>query len=100
MGNDVIKELYFGNLIANERDIRRGSALDKACKAFAEAEELLARKLTGEEKRALLTLLDAHSEILGTSECEGFCRGFRLGTLILMDVLAGADELFEGGIKP
>jgi len=96
----ILEQLYFGNLIANERDIRRGSPLDKAYKAFAEAEELLTRKLTGEEKRALLTLLDAHSEILGTSECEGFCRGFRLGTLLLMDVLAGADELFEGGVKP
>lgn len=44
MGNDVIEQLYFGNLIANERDIRRGSPLDKAYKAFAEAEELLTRK--------------------------------------------------------
>ena len=70
MGNDVIEQLYFGNLIANERDIRRGSPLDKAYKAFAEAEELLTRKLTGEEKRALLTLLDAHSEILEVSNHE------------------------------
>ena len=96
----ILEQLYFGNLIANERDIRRGSELAKAYKAFSEAEELLSAKLTGDEKRALLALLDAHSEILGTSECEGFCRGFRLGTLLLMDVLAGAGELFEGGIDP
>ena len=94
----ILEQLYYGNLITYDRDIKRGSALDKAGRAFAEAEELLSAKLTGDEKRALLALLDAHSEILGTSECESFCRGFRLGTLILMDVLAGAGELFEGGI--
>lgn len=68
----------------------------KAYKAFSEAEELLSAKLTGDEKRALLALLDAHSEILGMSESESFCHGFRLGTLLLMDVFAGSGELFEG----
>ena len=94
MDNDVIEQLYYGNLLANERDIKRGSAQDKACKAFADAEALLTLKLAGEEKRALLALTDAHSEILGESECECFCRGFRLGAMLIMDVFAGADELF------
>ena len=95
MDNDVIEQLFYGNLVANERDIKRGSAQDKACRAFADAEALLTLKLSGEEKRALLALTDAHSEILGASERECFCRGFRLGAMLIMDVFARADELFE-----
>ena len=92
----ILEQLYYGNLITYDRDIKRSSALDKAGRAFAEAEELLSAKLTGDEKRALLALLDAHSEILGISESESFCHGFRLGTLLLMDVFTGSGELFEG----
>ena len=52
------------------------------------------RTLTGAEKKALLNLLNAHSEIVGTKVFENFCMGFRLGALAILDILAGADQLF------
>ena len=66
MDFDFITQLYYGNINPNVRDMPRDSALGKASKAFSDAEEELTNALTGAEKKALLNLLNAHSEIVGT----------------------------------
>ena len=66
MDFDFIAQLYYGNINPNVRDMSWDSALGKASKAFSDAEEELANALTGAEKKALLNLLNAHSEIVGT----------------------------------
>ena len=65
MNFDFITQLYYGNINPNVRDVPRGSALERADRAFSDAEEELANALTGAEKKALLNLLNAHSEIVG-----------------------------------
>ena len=95
MDFDFIAQLYYGNINPNVRDMSWDSALGKASKAFSDAEEELMSALTGAEKKALLNLLNAHSEIVGTEAFENFCTGFRLGALAILDVLAGADKLFQ-----
>ena len=92
MDFDFITQLYYGNINPNVRDMPRDSALGKASKAFSDAEEELTNALTGAEKKALLNLLNAHSEIVGTEVFES--TGFRLGALAILDILAGADQLF------
>ena len=94
MDFDFIAQLYYGNIQPNVWDMPRGSALERADKAFSDAEEELMSALTGAEKKALLNLLNAHSEIVGTEVFENFCMGFRLGALAILDILAGADQLF------
>lgn len=94
MDFDFITQLYYGNINPNVRDMPRDSALGKASKAFSDAEEELANALTGAEKKALLNLLNTHSEIVGAEVFENFCMGFRLGALAILDILAGADQLF------
>lgn len=94
MDFDFITQLYYGNINPNGRDMPPDSALGKASKAFSDAEEELTNALTGAEKKALLNLLNAHSEIVGTEAFENFCTGFRLGVLAILDILAGADQLF------
>ena len=94
MDFDFITQLYYGNIQPNVRDVPRGSALERADRAFSDAEEELINALTGAEKKALLNLLNAHAEVVGTEAFEGFCTGFRLGALAILDILAGADQIF------
>ena len=94
MDFDFIAQLYYGNITPNVRDMPRGSAMERADRDFSEAEEVLMSALTGAEKKALLNLLNAHSEIVGTEVFENFCTGFRLGALAILDILAGEDQLF------
>ena len=87
MDFDFISQFYYGNITPNVQDMPKDSDLGKAARAFSDAEELLCAALTGEEKRALLRLLNAHSEIVGISDHDSFCRGFRLGAMMILDVL-------------
>lgn len=67
------------------------SDLGKACSAFCEAETALITALQdAPEKDTLATLLRTHEEIVGISERDGFCNGFRLGALAALDILSGA----------
>lgn len=91
---DFISQLYYGNITPNIRDIPKDSDLGKAEVAFSEAEEQLS-VLTGAEKRAMLQILDAHVEMLGITEHDSFCRGFRLGVLMMLDVLSGSGVSLE-----
>ena len=95
MDFDFIAQLYYGNINPNVRDMSWDSALGKASKAFSDAEEELTNALTGAEKKALLNLLNAHSEIVGTDGFENFCMEFRLGALAILDILSEVDRLFN-----
>lgn len=95
MDYDFITQLYFGNITPSVRGIPENSALGKASKTFSDAEEILTKALTGAEKHALLELLNAHSEIICNEGYDNFCQGFRLGALAILDILAGADKLFQ-----
>lgn len=91
MNYQFIREFYYGNLTPNDRDMPRNSDLGKACNTFCEAETTLTAALTGAEKDAFTALLTAHSEIVDISERDGFCNGFRLGALAMLDILAGTE---------
>lgn len=48
--------------------------------------------LRNEPEKATLTALPrTHGEIVGISERDGFCYGFRLGALAMLDILCGAE---------
>ena len=93
MDFDFISQFYYGNITPNVQDMPKDSELGKAARAFSDAEELLCTALTGEEKHALLRLLNAHSEIVGISDHDSFCRGFRLGAMMILDVLGNLGNL-------
>lgn len=92
MDYQFIREFYYGNLTPNDRDMPRDSDIDQACRAFCEAEAALVAALQNEpEKATLAALLRTHGEIVGISERDGFCNGFRLGALAMLDILSGAE---------
>ena len=92
MDFDFISQFYYGNTTPCVQDMPKDSDLGKAAQAFSDAEEQLCAALTGEEKRALLHLLNAHAEIVGISDHNNFCRGFRLGALMMLDVMDGDEN--------
>ena len=95
MDFDFISQFYYGNITPCVQDMPKDSDLGKAAQAFSDAEEQLCAALTGEEKRALLHLLNAHAEIVGISDHDSFCRGFRLGVLMMLDVMGSAEAGLE-----
>lgn len=92
MDYQFIRAFYYGNLTPNDRNMPNDSDLGKACSAFCEAEAALTAALQeAPEKDTLATLLRTHGEIVGISARDGFCNGFRLGALAMLDILLGAE---------
>ena len=94
MDIDFIEQFYYGNITPGDCSIKRGSTLAKACKAFADVEEVLSTSLTGENEQTLLAMSNAHLEIVGLTDQDAFCAGFRLGVPMILDVMAGTGELY------
>lgn len=92
MNYQFIRELYYGNLTPNDQNVPHDSDIGKACKAFCKAEAALFAALQNEsEKDTLEMLLRTHREIVRISERDGFCSGFRLGALAILDILCGSE---------
>lgn len=91
----IIEALYYGGIRPNTRTKLKGGTLEAVFETFDGAEDYLTEHLTGEEKKALLRLLNAHSEMIGTLSFQNFQNGYRVGTLLMLDALAGMDDVLE-----
>ena len=84
---DMLENLYFGNIIPNDQNVRSGTALKKAMEQSAECEEKLTALLEDKEKTLLLQLINAENEIGSTMALENFILGFRLGVRMILESL-------------
>ena len=74
---NVISELYYGNIDPQARGFKNGSFLKKQMAVLSESEAMLTERLTGEEKKAFLSFVNASDVILCVSRSENrSCTGF------------------------
>ena len=88
---DMLENLYFGNITPNDQNVKSGTALKKAMEQSAECEEKLTALLEDKEKALLLRLINAENEIGSTMALENFILGFRLGVRMILESLDGED---------
>lgn len=81
----VLEDLYFGEIQPNISNHDENSRLKKAEQIVDENEELLLKLLEGKEKKFLLNLVDAQSEVDGNLAYENFAYGFKLGARIILE---------------
>ena len=84
----VLEDLYFGEIQPNISNHDENSRLKKAEQIVDENEELLLKLLEGKEKKFLLNLVDAQSEVDGNLAYENFAYGFKLGARIILESVA------------
>ena len=96
---NVISELYYGNIDPQARGLKNGSFLKRQMAVLSESEAMLTEKLTGEEKEAFLSFVNASDVILGESELDSFIVGFRLGARIIYDTFVSDDTPYEDFLK-
>lgn len=89
--NDIISDLYYGDIQPNIRMCKEGSEEAKLNQIFSESEDWLTEHLEGKAKAALLNLLNAHSELDGLVAYENFRRGFILGVQLMLAVLSSEE---------
>ncbi|MEE0872762.1 MAG: hypothetical protein UIH27_04720 [Ruminococcus sp.] len=96
---NVISELYYGNIDPQARGFKNGSFLKKQMAVLSESEAMLTEKLTGDEKKAFLSFVNASDVILGESELDSFIVGFRLGARLTFDTFVNDDTPYDDLLK-
>lgn len=66
---------------------------------LSESEAMLTDRLTGDEKKAFLSFVNASDVILGESELDSFIVGFRLGAKLVFDTFVNNDTPYDDFLK-
>ena len=96
---NIIEALFYGNIDPQARSVKKGSYIQKQMTILANSESFLNEKLTGEEKKAFASFVDASSVILGKAELDSFMVGFRLGARFVYDTFVDTKTLYNNLLK-
>ena len=83
----TLENLFYGNIVPNERQITANSELQRMVKRAAECERALTELLDEKDRHALTVLTSAQQEITSITAIENFIIGFRLGVRIMMECM-------------
>ena len=83
----TLEDLFYGNIVPNERQITANSELQRMVKRAAECERALAELLDEKGHHALTALTSAQQEINSITAIENFILGFRLGVRLIMECM-------------
>ena len=91
----TLEDLYYGNISPCERDMKRGSRMDKLVKLICKNEESLMSTLTEQQKETFEKFKDCQSEICDLTARQAFTDGFILATRIMVEVIDGMETVEE-----
>lgn len=91
----ILEELYEGNICPDEWMISKHPEYHPLIKRISGMLEMWRNKLSEENYSQLEKLLDLRSEASSMETSEAFMNGFKLGALIIAEVLNGKEELVK-----
>lgn len=92
----ILEELYDGNIHPEELSFPKASEYRPLIKRISDTLEMWKKKLSEDDYNQLENLLDLHSQSSSMEAFESFLYGFRLGALIMIEVLTGKEKLVRG----
>lgn len=84
---NTLEDLYYGNIVPNEKCAKLDDEVKELLKLLNRNEEKLVATLTEVQKETFEKYKDCNREISEISEREIFLNGFRLGARIIIDVV-------------
>lgn len=91
----TLEDLYYGNINPCERDMKRGSRMDKVVKFICINEESLMSTLTEQQKETFDKFKDYQSELCDITARQAFVDGFIMATRIMVEVMDGIETVEE-----
>ena len=92
---NIIEDLYYGNISPCERDMKRGSRMDKLVKLICKNEESLMSTFTEQQKETFERFKDCQSEICDLTARRAFTDEFIPATRIMVEVMDGMEMVEE-----
>lgn len=84
---NILEELYYGNIVPNEKCAKLDDEVKELLKLLNRNEEKLLVTFSEEQKINFEKYKDCNREISEISEREIFLNGFRMGARIIIDVV-------------
>jgi hypothetical protein len=84
---NILEELYYGNIVPNEKCAKFDDEVKELLKLLNRNEEKLTATLTELQKETFEKYKDCNREISEICEREIFLNGFRLGARIIIDIV-------------
>ena len=84
---NILEDLYYGNVSPCDRDVKRGSKVDKLQTLVCQYEVELNKTLTEKQKETLEKFKEAYSELYCCFERDMFVQGFIIATKIMMEII-------------
>ena len=83
----AVRSRYFGNICPNNHSSKRNSQYVKALDDVVKAGDALTDGLTEKQRELFEDYMTAQREVNVLADCETFCKAFKLGAKIMLDVL-------------
>ena len=84
---NILEDLYYGNIVPNEKCARLDDEVKGLLKLLNRNEEKLTATLSEEQKETFEKYKDCNQEISEIGERNAFLNGFRLGARIIIEVV-------------
>mgnify|MGYP003194423217 CR=1 FL=1 len=84
---NILEELYYGNIVPNEKCAKLNYEVKELLKLLNRNEEKLTATLTESQKETFEKYKDCNREISEICERESFIKGFQLGAMIIIEVI-------------
>lgn len=91
----ILENLYCGNIVPAEKEIKKGSEYFKLLNLAARNEEKLSATLTKEQIFLFEKYKDCTLEMYGISEKEAFVEGVKLGLKIIVESYTSESPNFK-----
>ena len=88
----ILQELFYGNIVPNDDGFDYNSGYGRAMRVIADNEEKLLMLLKDVERRLFVNFRDAQSTLNSITAEEKFIQGFKMGALIMIEVLKSQKE--------
>lgn len=86
----ILEELWYGN-INDSRSMKNNAKLTELLDLLSRNADNLMVGLSEKEKETFEKYKDCSAEISEITECENFIKGFRLGVLMMIEVMYDSD---------
>ncbi|MCM1059932.1 MAG: hypothetical protein NC452_06525 [Eubacterium sp.] len=87
----ILEELWHGNINDCSKFLRYNANLTKMINLLSRNADNLTENLSDKEKEVIKKYKDYNAEISEITECENFIKGFRLGALMMIEVMYEPD---------
>ena len=91
----IIEEFWYGNINPMERPFQKQRGFDKAFKMLTKNEEKLLESLNEQEKELLEKYKTCYDEMIQTTECQTFIKGFKIGARFVMACFENENDIFD-----